>query len=51
MVRLGVDDGRIGMTKVIKTTSTGISRILARFRGRIAAQRTYRWYEVEVASF
>jgi hypothetical protein len=51
MVRLGVDHGRIGMTKVIKTTSTGISRILARFGGRIAVRRTYRWYEVEVASF
>jgi hypothetical protein len=48
---LGVDHWRIGMTKVIKTTSTEISRILARFGGRIAAQRTYRWYEVEVASF
>jgi hypothetical protein len=47
----GADDRRIDMTKVIKTTSTGISRILARFGARIAVQRTYRWYEVEVASF
>jgi hypothetical protein len=51
MVCLGLTIRRIDMTKVIKTTSTGISRILARFGARIAVQRTYRWYEVEVASF
>ena len=50
MVLLELIERRITMAKVIKTMSTGISRFLARF-DRIYAQRTYRWYEVEVASF
>jgi hypothetical protein len=50
MVWLQLIERRITMAKVIKTTSAGISRFLARFE-RFYAQRTYRWYEVEVASF
>jgi hypothetical protein len=37
------------MTKIIRKTGTGFTRILARFgKGERPA---YRWYEVEVACF
>lgn len=39
------------MAKIIRTSRTGFKRVLALFSRGTADSPTYRWYEVEVASF
>jgi hypothetical protein len=39
------------MAKIIRTSRTGIRRILAQFGQGARAPVNYRWYEVEVACF